>query len=183
MVLEPASNQNNTIDFTSPLYLHPSEASTPICVDKLEGASSYRAWRRAFEISLALKRKLGFVTAVVTKETGDKVKSKLWDTCNNLVISWILATLSDPIKKSIMLMSNARSIWKHLEQRFMMTNGSRKYQLNKAMYDTIQRERSVSEYYTDMRILWEELESLTIYPPIIAITNEVTAFIQAMQQH
>ncbi|KAL2943129.1 Retrovirus-related Pol polyprotein from transposon TNT 1-94 [Bienertia sinuspersici] len=96
-----------------------------------------------FEISLASKRNLGFVTGAVTKETSDKVKSELWDTCNNLVISWILATVSDPIRKSIMFMSNAHNIWKHLEQRFMMTNGSRKYQLNKAMYDTI-REEEVS---------------------------------------
>ncbi|KAL2929085.1 Replication protein A 70 kDa DNA-binding subunit E [Bienertia sinuspersici] len=57
----------------------------------------------------------------------------------------------------------------HLEQRYTVANGSRKYLLNKAVYEMKQQGRSITEYYTELRGLWEEIESLSDYPPI---TNE-----------
>ncbi|KAL2903589.1 Gag polyprotein [Bienertia sinuspersici] len=96
---------SSSID-TSSLYLHPSDGTNTVSVEKLQGASNYREWRRAFEISLAVKRKL--------------------------------------------------------EQRYSITNGARKYSQNRQIYDTKQYGRLVSEYYTDLWALWEELESLTM---------------------
>lgn len=58
-------------------------------VEKLEGASNYRSWKRSLEIGLASKRKLGFMTGVVKRDVSDPIKQEAWDTCNNMVISWI----------------------------------------------------------------------------------------------
>lgn len=62
------------------------------------------------EIALASKRKLGFVTGVIKRDTKDSVKKDVWDTCSNMVISWILGSVSEPIKISLMFVSNAREI-------------------------------------------------------------------------
>nr|GEZ38776.1 hypothetical protein [Tanacetum cinerariifolium] len=48
---------------------------------------------------LSTKRKLGFVRGNVIRMI-DPVQAELWDTCNNVVISWIMNFVSDSIAKS-----------------------------------------------------------------------------------
>lgn len=67
-----------------------------------------------------------------------------------------------------MYMSSARDIWLNLEKRFALTNGSRKYKLNKEVYETKQADSSVTKYYTFLKTIWEELDALNILP---AVTN------------
>ncbi|KAL2923749.1 Retrovirus-related Pol polyprotein from transposon RE2, partial [Bienertia sinuspersici] len=170
------------IDSSSPLYLHPSDNTTSVVVEKLQGTSNYRSWRRDLEISLASKRKLGFVTGGVKKDETDPVKKECWETCNNMVISWILHSVTDSIKKSIMFMTSAKQMWDHLEKRFSITDGAKKYSLNKQIYDTRQQGRLVSEYYTDMKALWEELESLNMLPALSETNQEITTYVNAIQK-
>ncbi|KAL2940597.1 Retrovirus-related Pol polyprotein from transposon TNT 1-94 [Bienertia sinuspersici] len=173
---------SNPIDPTSPLYLHPSDRTSSINIEKLQGASNYRPWRRSLEIALASKRKLGFVTGGVKRDENDKVKQECWDTCNNMVISWILGSVSESIKKSIMFMSDACEIWKHLENRYSITNGARKYSLSKQLYETKQSGRLVSEYYTNMKAIWVELENLNVLPAITTMTVEINRFVHALNE-
>ena len=79
-----------TIEVNNPLYLHPSDGSNSICVEKLQGSGNYQSWKRSLEISLASKQKLGFVTGTVKRHNTDNMKQEAWDTCNNMVISWII---------------------------------------------------------------------------------------------
>ncbi|XP_048497923.1 uncharacterized protein LOC125496492 [Beta vulgaris subsp. vulgaris] len=173
-------NSGNTIDITSPLYLHPSDGSSSINIEKLVGASNYRSCKRSLEISLASKRKIGFVTGAVKRDASNRMKQEAWDTCNNMVISWILFNVSEPIKKSVMFVENASQIWKFLEQRFLVSNGSRKYRLNKEIYESKQQGKSITDYYTEMRGLWEELDALNHLPPISAVDPEINAFVLAL---
>ncbi|KAL2921622.1 Retrovirus-related Pol polyprotein from transposon RE1 [Bienertia sinuspersici] len=109
--------ENPNIDITNPLYLHPNEG--PLFVsEKLQGITNYRSWNRPVEIALAGKRKLGFVTGLVTRDPTDKKKKEQWDICNSIVISWLHAFMSEPIKKSVLYFDNAGTIWKQLEKRF-----------------------------------------------------------------
>lgn len=170
------------IETTSPLYLHPSDANNFLPIEKLQGTGNYRPWKRSMEIALASKRKLGFVTGVVKKDTSDAVKGEAWETCNSMIISWILSSVTDPIKKSIMFVNSAHTIWNQLERRFSLTNGSRKYKLNKQVYETKQQNKPISEYYTLMKACWEELESLNTLPPITTMTAEISAFIEALDR-
>uniref|UniRef100_A0A803LMX4 Retroviral polymerase SH3-like domain-containing protein n=1 Tax=Chenopodium quinoa TaxID=63459 RepID=A0A803LMX4_CHEQI len=135
------------------------------------------------EISLGSKRKYGFVTGTVRRDLSDRVKQETWDTCNNTIIAWILGNVSDSIKKSVMFISNCSQIWKQLEQRYAIANGSRKYQLNKEIYETKQSRKSVTDYYTQLKILWEELESMTSLPAITTTNEEISAFITALSRH
>ncbi|GJV48687.1 cysteamine dioxygenase [Tanacetum coccineum] len=103
------------------------------------GAQNYRSWRRSIEIGLSTKRKLGFVKGTVarphivpvppTTPTMNAVNLELWETCNNMVISWIMSSVSNSIAKSIMFIGTASEIWTQFETRFSLSNGSRKYKL------------------------------------------------------
>lgn len=122
------------------------------------------------------------MTVTLKKDLDDEVKSEAWDTCNSMIISWILASVSDSIKQSIMFVNSSYQIWIELEKRFSLTNGSRKYKLNKELYETKQNGKKISEYYTRMKIIWEELESLHTLPTITTITTEVNAFLTSLNK-
>uniref|UniRef100_A0A803KVP7 Uncharacterized protein n=1 Tax=Chenopodium quinoa TaxID=63459 RepID=A0A803KVP7_CHEQI len=130
-------------DANSVLYLHPNDGSYSISVDKLTGASDYRSWRRSMEIALTSKKKIGFVLGTVIRSTyaADAVKADQWDTCNSM-----------------------------LENRFSMANGSRKYKLNKDLYQLKQNSNTINENYTTMSSLWEELDSMSALPVISEIS-------------
>ncbi|XP_021765865.1 uncharacterized protein LOC110730064 [Chenopodium quinoa] len=136
-----------TIDATSPLYLHPSDGNNFQSIEKLQGSSNFRSWKRSMEIALESRRKLGFVTGTLVKDSSDTVKAEIWN---------------------------------QLEKRFSLVNGSRKYKLNKELYDTKQQSMTISEYYTQMKAIWEELESLNVLPSIGEVNAEVAAFLTAL---
>ncbi|XP_021735117.1 uncharacterized protein LOC110701794 [Chenopodium quinoa] len=140
-------------------------------------SSNFRSWKKSMEIALAGKRKLGFVTGSLKKDHNDKVKSEAWETYSSMIISWILGSVSDSIKQSVMFVNNLSQIWTKLERRFSLTNGSRKYKLNKDLYETKQQGKNISEYYTRMKAIWKELESIHVLSVITDITSEVSAFL------
>ncbi|XP_057252290.1 uncharacterized protein LOC109135599 isoform X2 [Beta vulgaris subsp. vulgaris] len=99
-----------------------------------------------------------------------------------MVISWLLGNMSEQIKRCVMFVTNCGQIWRELEQRYSVTNGSRKYKISKEIYETKQNGTLVSEYYTDMKTLWEELENSMNFPPITETTPEVTTFVEALNK-
>lgn len=57
-----------TIEATSSLYFHPSDGNIFMVVEKLQGYANYTSWKRSMEIGLTSKRKLGFVTDLITRD-------------------------------------------------------------------------------------------------------------------
>ncbi|KAL2896915.1 Retrovirus-related Pol polyprotein from transposon TNT 1-94 [Bienertia sinuspersici] len=181
MAGKETSKESSAIDITSPLYLHLSEGSLVVS-EKLQGIANYRFWKRTMEIALAARRKLGFVTGAVVRDKEDPMKQELWDTCNNVVISWLEAAVSDTYKKSVLYSNSARDIWLQLESRFTVSNGALKYRLSKAWYDTKQNETSINDYYTRLCVLWEELKNLNDYPFITQMTPKIRAYVDAIRK-
>ena len=112
-------------------------------------------------------------TGTVPVPDDDEQKAELWETCNNMVIAWITSNLSPTIRRSVMYMTTAHEIWLNLEKRFSVTNGSRKYKLNRELYEIKQNHMSVNDYYTMMKSLWEELDSINMLPAVNSPSAEV----------
>ncbi|XP_074336517.1 uncharacterized protein LOC141673672 [Apium graveolens] len=161
--------------------MHPSDGPLSISVTKLQGAADYRTWKRTFEIQLSAKRKYGFFDGSVIRSATDAVEASQWDTCNNMVISWIHNNVSDNIKSSVLFINNASDIWKQLEKRFSLTNGSRKYKLNRDLFNSKQNGMKVSEYFTSLSSLWEEIDSMNVLPTVTAMTPEINKLFSAVE--
>ncbi|KAJ8423575.1 hypothetical protein Cgig2_006916 [Carnegiea gigantea] len=52
-----------------------------------------------------------------------------------MIIAWIQNSVTDSIEKSVLFLNSAREIWVQLKQRFSLSNGSRKYKINKEIYE------------------------------------------------
>ncbi|GKC70113.1 cysteine-rich receptor-like protein kinase 8, partial [Tanacetum coccineum] len=145
--------------FQNPLYLHPSDGPSSVTIqEKLVGAQNYRAWKRAIEIGVSTKRKLRFVKGTVVRSATDANLAELWDTYNNMVICWLMGSVSESIARSIMFIGTASEIGQQLEAS------------------------SVGEYYTKMKCVWEELDNLNVLPVISRITHEITLFLTALNK-
>ncbi|GJR20896.1 cysteine-rich receptor-like protein kinase 8 [Tanacetum coccineum] len=114
----------------------------------------------AIEIGLSTKRKLGFVRGTVARSATDANQAEL----------------------SIMFIGTASEIWNQLEKKFALSDGSRKYKLNKDTYEFKQSGGSTSEYYIKMKCVWEELDSINVLPVINTGSAEVTLFLTALSK-
>ncbi|XP_071718089.1 uncharacterized protein [Rutidosis leptorrhynchoides] len=169
-------------NFQNPLYLHPSDGPGSLLIqEKLIGVQNYRSWRRSLEIALSSKRKLGFVTGSIPRLV-DVNEAELWDTCNNMVISWIMSSVVESIAKSIMCVTTSAEIWSQLESRFALSNGSRKYKLHKETYSIQQQGTPANEYYTKIKCAWEELDSLNQLSRVNNATADVVTLLATINK-
>lgn len=104
-----------------------------------------------------------------------------WDKCNNMVISRIHNNIFENIKFYVLFITTEYEIWKQLEKRFLLTNGSRKYKLNKDFFSLKQNGMKISDYFTTMGGLWEEIESMNILSAIATMTPEIINLLKAIK--
>ncbi|XP_074374820.1 uncharacterized protein LOC141715243 [Apium graveolens] len=169
-------------DMQNPLFIHPSDGPLSVSVSKLQGASDYRSWKRSFKIQLSAKRKLAFLNGTVIRDPADAIQAAQWDTCNDLVIFWLHSNVSEGIKQSILFINSASEVWSQLEKRFLLSNGSRKYKLNKDLFALKQNNMKLNDYFTTLSSLWEEIESMNALPVVTTVATDITAFIDAINK-
>ncbi|XP_055826308.1 uncharacterized protein LOC129894666 [Solanum dulcamara] len=83
-----------------------------------------------------------------------------WSYCSDMVISWLLNTLSKDIGDSVIYSTTAKELWENLEQRFGKSNGTKLFHLEKELNILIQGNSDISGYFTKMKRIWAELDSL-----------------------
>ncbi|XP_075092039.1 uncharacterized protein LOC142172155 [Nicotiana tabacum] len=115
------------ISYTHPLYLGPADTPCVVLIPvKLTGSENYGLWSRTMKIALLGKRKLGFVNGTCTKESCTTELQEQWETCNAIVLSWLMNTVSTELLYGIVYASNAHLVWEDLRERFDKDN-SRDY--------------------------------------------------------
>ncbi|GJV01834.1 cysteine-rich receptor-like protein kinase 8 [Tanacetum coccineum] len=122
---------------------------------------------------------LGFIRGTIARPATGNMSGQ-WDKCNYIVISWLMDSINELVTKSIMFVSTASEIWLQLEKRFALSNRSRKYKLNREIYDTMQSGQPISEYYTKMKCICEELDSMIDLPRLTTLTTEIDTFLTAI---
>ena len=76
---------------------------------------------------------------------------------NNIISSWILNSISKEIASSTIFIGSAFAISNNLNAQFQQNNGPRIYQLRKDLINLSQGTLSVTQYFTKLKCIWEEL--------------------------
>ncbi|XP_073033027.1 uncharacterized protein [Primulina eburnea] len=145
-------------DPSSPYFLHYSDNPGLVLVSQPLTRDNFASWSRAMRIALSVKNKLGFVDGSILKPTDSEVDLlNAWIRNNNIVISWLLNSVSKDISASILFADSAKEIWNDLKDRFQQSNGPRIFQLRRDLITLKQDQDSVSVYFTKIKAIWEEL--------------------------
>ncbi|XP_015165562.1 uncharacterized protein [Solanum tuberosum] len=149
-----------TIDFSDPLYMHPSENAgssiTPVPFD----GTGYISWRHGVLRALSVKNKIGFINGKAQKPDSSSPTFAQWERCDDMVTLWILNSLSKDLADSLQYVNNAKELWDELANRYDQTNGAKLFQLHQKINDLAQGNLDITGYYTRLRRLWEELSTL-----------------------
>ncbi|KAH0650934.1 hypothetical protein KY284_030846 [Solanum tuberosum] len=149
-------------DTSSALYVHPSDSPGMMLVPAQFDGTGYRSWRRGVMRALSVKNKLGFIDGSCEKPNSNSPQLRQWQRCDDMVTSWVLNSLIKEISDSVEYVNNSAELWKELEDRYDQTNGAKLYQIQKEINDLAQGILDITVYYTRMKKLWEELNTLSV---------------------
>ncbi|XP_042942799.1 uncharacterized protein LOC122276985 [Carya illinoinensis] len=174
--IPPASLDNPS----NPYFLHHGENPGVILVtDRLNG-DNYHSWSQSMSKAINAKNKTRFITGIHKKPKSQADPLYLpWIRCNDMVVSWILNYVAKNIGSSILYIDNASDMWKDLQDRFSQGNRPRIFQLRKAISSLKQNQKSVSDYYTELKSFWDELAN---YRRLPQCSVETLRFFEEIQQ-
>ncbi|GAB4831251.1 hypothetical protein Ancab_040231 [Ancistrocladus abbreviatus] len=177
------NTQQNGIDSNHHhLHLHHSDSPSIQLVSKTLDGDNYGHWSRAVTVALSAKKKLGFVLGICRRPEGDLALQDQWDTCNDMVISWLLNAARPEIAESVIYATTAEAIWNELKQRYGQPSGAKLYQLQRELCSATQGSRSIAAYFTHMKRLWDEYNNMISISPCTCGSSEAQDKIHQTQQ-
>ncbi|KAG7583985.1 Retrotransposon Copia-like N-terminal [Arabidopsis suecica] len=149
-------------DFTdahySPFALSNSDSPGNTLVSEVLDGSNFSSWKIAMFVALDAKNKIAFVNGSLPRPPESDLSFRVWSRCNSMVKSWILNSVTKQIYKSILRFNDVAEIWKDLDTRFHITNLPRSYHLTQQIWSLQQGTLSLSDYYTTLKTLWDDLD-------------------------
>ncbi|XP_065626430.1 putative proline-rich receptor-like protein kinase PERK11 isoform X2 [Quercus suber] len=128
---------------------------------------NYPTWARSMQMALIAKNKLGFIDGTLTLSS-PMVKTssaiQAWVHCDKMVASWILNSVSQEIATSIVYKNTALEIWNDLRERLSQANGPQVFQLQKDIAGITQDQSSITSYFTQLNVLWDQLQKFRPFP-------------------
>ena len=116
---------------TNPPYIHPSDNPRLPLVANLFNGEGFDNWKRSVIIALSAKHKIAFIdgTSVFPKSTCPLYT--FWQRNNAMLLSWLLNSLGENIRNSVLYFGTAKELWNDLEERFGLSNQARLFQVQK----------------------------------------------------
>ncbi|XP_061372281.1 uncharacterized protein LOC133314771 [Gastrolobium bilobum] len=115
-------------------------------------------------MALVSKNKLSFVDSMINAPEAIDPLYPVWKRCNNMVLSWIHRSIAYSIINLIMWMKRTSDVWNDLKQHFAQSSVFRIAEILEDVFRLQQGDRSISDYFTELKSLWDELETLQPLP-------------------
>ena len=152
------THSNSESNALNPYFLNSDENPGNILVTQpLLGMRNYHSWLRAMVLTLTTKKKIGFVNGKISMPKVDSPLYEDWESCNTMVLSWLINSMHVDVSSNIMYYETAREMWLELKHLFSQGNGRKIYNLQREISHISQNHMKVSEYYTKFKRLWDQL--------------------------
>ncbi|CAM8895309.1 unnamed protein product [Rhodiola kirilowii] len=114
-----------------PYFFNSNEITGSSIVNEvLVGRQNFVSWVKSVEIAMSVQIKLDFVLGKHPKPTDHTLSSK-WKHCNDVIMTWLLNSVSKKVVSHILHAKDAASVWHVLHTRYTGSNVSRKFYLKK----------------------------------------------------
>uniref|UniRef100_A0A803QGK2 Retrotransposon Copia-like N-terminal domain-containing protein n=1 Tax=Cannabis sativa TaxID=3483 RepID=A0A803QGK2_CANSA len=105
-----------TDDLSSPLFLSPSDHPGLVLVSKVLNGTNYQSWKRGITMAQTTKNKIAFIDGSLPRPPTGNPSLNSWIRCNNMVMSWLVNSVSTKIAHSIMYFDIATDMWLDLAE-------------------------------------------------------------------
>ncbi|XP_047258926.1 uncharacterized protein LOC124891164 [Capsicum annuum] len=153
---------------------------TSIILFQLKGSENYTVWSKSMRIALLGRNKLGLVDGTCRKESIPNSLRYKWECVNAIVLSWLMNSVASNLIGGVVYTTNAQAVWEDLRERFEKIDGSRAFNIHQEIATCNQGTQSVSMYYTNLKDLWDEFESMIPAPSCNC--DKSKEFIQYLQR-
>lgn len=113
----------SAINPSDPLYLHFSDNPGLSLVSQVFDGKSFGEWRCLMGIALTAKNKFCLVNGALDKPPSTSPTFASCERCNDMIISWMINSLSPDIRSSVIYTEIAKEIWQELEARYEQSFG------------------------------------------------------------
>lgn len=169
-----ASGSNNgvldpSLDPLSPYFVHPGDGPSTVTVSPKLTSANFQTWTRSMRRALSAKNKFRFVDGSIPVPESDHPLYFAWERCNNLIHTWIMNSVSASIAQNLVYIENVLDIWNELRERFSQVDLIRISELQSEISNLKQGSSSVTDFFTELKTLWEEIDGFRPLP--ICICN------------
>ena len=92
------------------------------------------------------------------------IAAQAWVRADNMVGTWIINFVSPKLQGSIIYRDTALEIWTDLQDTFYQGNGTKIFNIQKQIAEIHQGEQSLTDYFTQLKILWDQLQNFSPFP-------------------
>ncbi|XP_026406165.1 uncharacterized protein LOC113301602 isoform X1 [Papaver somniferum] len=142
-----------------PYVIHPSDNPATVLFSPLLQGDNYGAWIKGITKALNANGKLGFVDGSLPPSEDD-LTHRCWKRYDDLVGSWLLNSVHPDIRASCLYAASSYAIRKDFQVRFCISNALILFHLKSAIASIRQESMPVSIYYTKIKTLWDQYDSL-----------------------
>lgn len=157
-------DEGETINHNSPFYLHASDYPKQLHVNDTLTDKNYGDWEQEMMNFLFTKNKTGFIDGSIEMPEKGSDKYLPWMRCDAMIKGWLTTAMEKEIRNSVKYAKTAAEIWRDLKERFGKESAPKAYELKQSLNSTRQDGMTVSAYYTRLRVLWDEIESILPTP-------------------
>ncbi|XP_076923671.1 uncharacterized protein LOC143585876 [Bidens hawaiensis] len=160
------------VDHTSPYYIHASDYPRQLHVNDVLTDGNYTDWSQEMLNFLFAKNKICVIDGSIKKPEPYSPTYMAWLQCDAMLKGWLNTTMEKEIRTSVKYASTVQEIWADLKECFGKDNAPRAYELKHSLTMIKQEGSSVSAYFTRLRSIWDEVES--VLPVPLCICNGCT---------
>ncbi|XP_043815342.1 uncharacterized protein LOC122724446 [Manihot esculenta] len=111
-------------DASSPFFLHHFENHNSIVITPELVPNNFPSWRRSFQLTVPIRNKQGYLDSTVPKPSPVDPLYLRSTRCNNLIVAWLLRSISPSIASTNFYLEDAKQIWDKLHRRFSKPDDS-----------------------------------------------------------
>ena len=100
------------------------------------------------KFALRNHNKLGFIDGTCIRDDSNSGLANQWDTCNSVVVAWILNSLSPELFAGAIYAKTAYS-------NSVVVDGSPVFNVHKSINSLSQNGTSLADYYNNLNSLWK----------------------------
>ncbi|KZV52593.1 hypothetical protein F511_24790, partial [Dorcoceras hygrometricum] len=120
---------------------------------------NFLEWAQSIKLIIEGKGRLGYLTGDTREPERGDPKWSSWKSENSMVMAWITNSMEPSIGRTYLFLPTAKDVWEAVRETYSdLQNSSQIFDLKTRLWNSKLGQKTVIEYYNEMRALWQELD-------------------------